>query len=75
MKFDTINLFGIFWISIVIQLPVQISANQHAAGDTYGKAKNINERKSFLFGEISPGGFEIIFEHSLIILEIIILYF
>jgi hypothetical protein len=65
-----VDLFGICGVSIVIQLLVQIRADQHAAGEPHCQAKHINKGKYAVAFKPAPRCFNIIPDHIRSILNL-----
>jgi hypothetical protein len=44
---------------------IQVQGNQHTAGKSHGKPKDVDKREDLIFLQVSPGNFKIVPEHSM----------
>jgi hypothetical protein len=48
---------------------VDIKENDHAGGNSNGQSEDVNERKTFMFQEVSPCNLQVVLDHKRFLCE------
>src|ERR1700740_3497241 len=59
----TVYLFGIYRVSVIGKLTIQVCADKHAAGKPYRQAKYIDKREHLVALQSPPRGFDVVSYH------------